>query len=388
MISHNTYPLTAGDSLYNYGLIKAISEICKVDLYSLLEKDIPCESVELDIQGNCYFYHQQEVYKPSKKAEYARVFNVDRKMFEDICFAIENNCYKYVVVMHIVMARYVELLKKKYPKIKIIYVSQNVEIENKKMFDVYEASLKRRSIVRKTARFFLKKYEFMLHKQYEKMLVTDTFSYFSVSREDIEIHKKIYGKLSPSYFAKPLIEFPCSKTKECLHKFNKRLLIAGSMSWFPNVNGIIWFIENVMSVLSQEGYQLYLVGNAPAQCLVDISEKYKEYIILTGRVPSMDEYFEKCDISIIPIFTGTGAKIKVLESIARGIPTVSTTYAAKDYDLVDEVIIADTAESFINAIHELEEIKEKRIMLFEKMQSYYKRYMQLNPEIVSLLTAK
>lgn len=384
VLCHNIYPLMAGDALYNYGLVREISKIKDTKIFSYIEDGVDTTDYELkDITS--FYRREYATNKDGLRAHYARIYSLNKDMLSDVCSAIESHDVDSIIVIHIVMALYARELKKRYPDIKLYYVSQNVEAMNKKLFDRYEASLKKRSFVRNVARSILKAYEMSCHKYYEKQLVCDYDGYLSVSREDIVLHRKLYGELSPAYFAKPIIEFPCNKTEDMLDSFNKKLLIVGSMSWFPNVEGIIWFVNNVMTKLISEGYKLYVVGGSPAEAIVDIGKKYPDNVIVTGRVPTVDEYFEECDISIVPLFKGTGAKIKVLESIARGIPTISTTYAAKDYDIKDELMLADDSDRFIECIHMLEADALLRKALYKRTQDYYKRYMKLDNEIVRLL---
>ena len=120
----------------------------------------------------------------------------------------------------------------------------------------------------------------------------------------------------------------------------------------------------------------------------EIKALASENIIVTGFVDSTEPYFKECDISIIPVFEGTGAKIKVLESIARGIPTVCAGFAAKDYDIQDEICVANSAEDFVNKIEMLEYRPEIRVKQYQAMDIYYKKYFHLNSEIVDILVDK
>lgn len=387
VLTHSIYPLTAGDALYNYGLIKAINRIRDLKVISYLRDDFDIKFAESQVEFDVSFFHKSEVYdtKLSRKAKYARIFDVDKEIFKAVCNELDTGDYDCIVIAHIVLGQYFELLKKKYANIKFVYESQNVEAENKKLFDKYEAFLKKRNIIRKVARYFLKKYEMKCHMRYERMLVCESDFYFSVSKADIEGHRKLYGQISPAYYAKPLIEFPCNKNIDTVSRTTKNILIVGTMSWFPNIEGVLWFANNVMPLIVNDGYKLYVVGNKPVEEIKELQKKHPENIVVTGSVDSMDEYFEKCDISIVPLFSGTGVKIKVIESIARGIPTISTSFAAKDYDITDEIVIADTPEEFVNAIKKIEANTDYRCELHRKMKEYYENYMNLDLDIVNLL---
>ena len=116
-----------------------------------------------------------------------------------------------------------------------------------------------------------------------------------------------------------------------------------------------------------------------------MAQIYPDNVLLIGGVPSTDPYFKECDLSIVPVFEGTGAKLKVLESMARGIPMVCSSFAAKDYDIKDEAAICETPEEFINAIFDLEKSVVYRERLFDAMETYMASYYQLNPLIKEVL---
>ena len=159
------------------------------------------------------------------------------------------------------------------------------------------------------------------------------------------------------------------------------------MDWYPNINGIEWFVENVFIPLVKRdpAYKLYLVGRKPDYRIKQLGEKCKN-IIVTGSVDSVDPYYEECDVSIIPVFEGTGAKIKVLESLGKGIPTVCSDFAAKDYLLNNRemLVVPQNVEAFERAINELEYRLETRMEIYDKMERYMNTYYDINPEIVKL----
>ena len=74
----------------------------------------------------------------------------------------------------------------------------------------------------------------------------------------------------------------------------------------------------------------------------------------------------------------------MLESIGKSIPTICSSFASKDYDVNDELIIADNAEEFLLAIKAIQNQTDLRRELVCKMQIYYDSYFKLNPEIQEL----
>lgn len=377
MLTHRLYPYNAGDALYNLGLVKAIDKHCRLTVYSLLKDTYDINTLPVDRVTIKYYSCYDDHFDTPSQAMVNDIIEQSRREKIDI-----------IIINHILMAPYFKLLKKKVPQAEYGYVSHDAEAVNRLERYKYRISKKKLIFPMNVARCIR---NIFLQKQYErieKTLLTKSDFYFSISKHDMEIHKQMYGSVCKSYFCKPLIEFPRVKSIEDLKEFRKRIVIVGTMQWYPNVIGVTWFINNVMRYLADEQWVLYVVGADPASEIIETAALYPDNIIVTGRVESIQEYLQKCDISLIPIFDGTGAKIKVLESIAAGIPTVSTSFAAKDYDINDEMLIADTPEEFVNSLHMIENNVDLRLRLLERSEEYIRNYMKLNPEIIKLLEEK
>lgn len=130
------------------------------------------------------------------------------------------------------------------------------------------------------------------------------------------------------------------------------MLFVGTMTWAPNNEGIIWFLENVMPMCSDgEKYELYVIGKNPSDTVQQLTKQYANVHIL-GYVDSLDEYYEKCDVLIVPLFIGSGQRVKIIEAFARGYAVISTSIGAEGLKYKDDVsiMIADTKEEFLNKI--------------------------------------
>lgn len=124
--------------------------------------------------------------------------------------------------------------------------------------------------------------------------------------------------------------------------------------------------------------QLFIVGARPAQELLDRAEK-DHSVTVTGYVESVSEYYEQCDIGIVPIYEGTGAKLKALEALGNHIPVIMTAYVAKDYDEVQQAaIVAKDDEEMIVGICKLMCNEKLRKQVSEKEKEYYNGYMREN----------
>ncbi|WP_026523798.1 glycosyltransferase [Butyrivibrio sp. MB2005] len=367
LITHKVFPLDSGDALYNWGIIEHFSTVVDLCVYTLIEKE-----------GYKYKDSSIKYYSDYNSRNY-----YSSKMYLDLVECISKNKIKLILVSHHLMYLYHRKLRKKFPEATIIYISHNVEYLNDK--ERYNCALRKKAWNEKIIYFPYSQIRVFRSWLIEKELLTKSNAYLSISKTDAEIHKKLYKSIAKCYYLKPLIKFPNTCRSKDRRLFKKKIMILGSMSWYPNVNGVVWFCKNVMNVLASEGYMLYIIGSNPDPAILQCKEELRDNIIITGRVEKVDEYFNICDISIIPLFEGTGAKIKLLESMCRGILTVSTSYAAKDYDISNEIGIADSGEEFLNQIHKLENDLNYRLSIYNGISQYCENYFCLSEDISKLL---
>src|SRR5690606_7639083 len=80
----------------------------------------------------------------------------------------------------------------------------------------------------------------------------------------------------------------------------------------------------------------------------------REGIDFVGEVPRVQEYYRESAVAIVPLLSGSGTRLKILESMALGTPVVSTSLGAQGIDCgPEEIRLADTPERFAAAILDL-----------------------------------
>lgn len=161
------------------------------------------------------------------------------------------------------------------------------------------------------------------------------------------------------------------KIRNIIDKAN--ILFLGTLTWAPNNDGMIWFLENVMPMLEKENVNvnLYIVGKNPSERLKNIASQYSN-IHVTGYVDSVVEYYDMCDFMIVPLFFGSGQRVKIIEGFSRGMPIISTKIGAEglDYTHNENILIANNVEEFINGIIRMQDY-ELRSRLSENCRVTY-----------------
>jgi polysaccharide biosynthesis protein PslH len=129
------------------------------------------------------------------------------------------------------------------------------------------------------------------------------------------------------------------------------LFSIGAMDWIPNLEGICWFLERVWPEIHSQypGLHYYLAGRHMPRWL---SEKRFPNVEVVGEVEDAPEFMRSKAIMIVPLFSGSGIRIKIIEGMATGKPIISTTVGAEGihYTRDKNIFIADTPDEFIRCI--------------------------------------
>lgn len=143
---------------------------------------------------------------------------------------------------------------------------------------------------------------------------------------------------------------------------NPTLYHIGSMNWMPNEEGIRWFIKNIWDKLQtrEPGLKLNLAGRHMPKWLMNLRKKN---INVLGEVPDAKEFIKSNDVAIVPLLSGSGIRIKIIESMAMGKTVITTMVGAEgiQYSEYNNIIIADSPAKMVEKICRLikdpEEIK-------------------------------
>jgi glycosyltransferase involved in cell wall biosynthesis len=108
------------------------------------------------------------------------------------------------------------------------------------------------------------------------------------------------------------------------------LLFLGSMDWMPNVDGIKWFVSDVLPLIHAKRPQttLALVGRKPTAEILALARRDSR-IVVSGTVPDVRPWLHGSTVSIVPLRIGGGTRLKIYEAVAARVPVVSTTIGAE-----------------------------------------------------------
>lgn len=135
-----------------------------------------------------------------------------------------------------------------------------------------------------------------------------------------------------------------------------RVLFVGSLDYAPNQDAVALLIGGLAAEITSavpQGVTWRIVGRRPPADMVD--QVHRAGMTLVADAPDMREHYDWADTLIVPIRSGGGTRIKILEALSLGRPVVSSTLGAEGLELKVEkdILIADTAEQYAKAFYRL-----------------------------------
>lgn len=134
---------------------------------------------------------------------------------------------------------------------------------------------------------------------------------------------------------------------------NQELIFCGSLDYFPNIEALKWFYDEVFPSVKSvlPAVSLTVIGSLTQPQKYDFF-KNDPSVNLIGKVDTVVPYYKKAAVSIVPLKTGSGTRLKILEAMSMGTPVVSTAIGAEGIDFTKEkhMLIADTASEFAKQV--------------------------------------
>ena len=190
--------------------------------------------------------------------------------------------------------------------------------------------------------------------RYERRVSRDAGHIVAVSKTDAEQMRRLFEVTRVS-------EIPTGVNLEFFQPPAARpagadLVFVGSMDWLPNVDGVLWFVREVLPLIRRRRPEtsVAVVGRMPGPKIVQLGVEDRR-IEITGTVPDIRPYLWSGAVSIVPLRIGGGTRLKIYEAMAAKIPVVSTTIGAEGLTAhpPDDIRIADTPEAFAEQCLEL-----------------------------------
>lgn len=236
------------------------------------------------------------------------------------------------------LSPYVETIRA-FSEAKIVMRSHNIEHEIWERVAENEKSFLKRWYLKILAKQ-LKQYEISRLNKYDLMT--------SVTERDAEKLKSFGCELPIHICAAPYDETILISDKSTMEF--PSLFFIGALDWLPNIDGLEWFLKDVWQKINSQfpDLKFYIAGRNANK--IKIQEE--KNIVVVGEVEDAYDFMNSKGIMIVPLFSGSGIRVKIIEGMALGKTIVSTSLGAEGIACKDgqNILIADTPEMFAEKI--------------------------------------
>ncbi|HET9503764.1 MAG TPA: glycosyltransferase family 4 protein [Hymenobacter sp.] len=133
----------------------------------------------------------------------------------------------------------------------------------------------------------------------------------------------------------------------------RSLFMLGSLNWLPNLEGVEWFLREVWPQAHRElpELTLHIAGTAPPAHLTSRPEG-QDNVFIHGFVESAPDFMQTYDLMLVPLLSGGGMRVKIVEGMALGKAILSTSIGAEGIDAQDgaEILLRDGAAAWLDAL--------------------------------------
>jgi glycosyltransferase involved in cell wall biosynthesis len=271
-------------------------------------------------------------------------FNVDRfydPEFDKLLIAdLKAHQYDVVQLEGLFVSLYIETVRK-YSKAKLVYRAHNIENQIWWRLSLQKIDPFKKSYLQMHGRR-IKRYE---QRQLNKV---DAIAVFTPQDKKtlLEYGIQVPIEVLPIGLRLEKYEPDMSKTEF------PSLFFLGSLDWLPNREGMEWFLDTFINELTNGDLpvKLYVAGN-------DIPERFDDYealgkVFIQGEVDDALEFVNSKSIMIVPLVSGGGMRVKIIEGMAMQKCIISTSLGAEGINFTNahDILIANNREEFMVAM--------------------------------------
>lgn len=381
------YPMDNGGKIKTYNTLKILSKSNNIDLMCFYEEDkelcgkehlyelctnIDCIKKPITTSKNMKYMILRAIKNIFSKMPLVAYKYMDKNFLIKLKQNIEKNDYDAIYIDHLQLGGYLEKID---TKNKTLILDEH----NAECTIILRKAEQTKNLIKKT--YF--KYEYLRLKKFESKIINSVDRVITLSEEDQITLENISNAKKEKFIKIPIpIQSDYIKTSGLKDEEKYNILFLGTLSWFPNAQGIEWFVDKVVPLLNKQNlkYNLYIVGKDPSENLKKIGDENSN-IKVTGFVNDINEYIEKCDFMVVPLFIGSGMRVKILEAMSKNIPVISTTIGCEGIEVEDgkSILIADDEFEFVQSINKI-----KSNNVYEKIRTNAKQIFESKYSIQAL----
>lgn len=176
----------------------------------------------------------------------------------------------------------------------------------------------------------------------------------AITKEDI-VRLKELGCPEPIALVPAAVEMASFQLDPRQPPRPRTVFMIGSLNWLPNLEGLDWLLREVWPALHAElpALELHVAGVAPPGHLTS-RPRGQDNVFIHGFVESAADFMRQHDLMLVPLLSGGGMRVKIIEGMALGKCILSTSIGAEGIAVRDghDVVLRDSAAAWQQALRD------------------------------------
>jgi len=303
---------------------------------------------------------------------YQRIWNTPAdgsliKYYPTLICLLKNQKFDIIILENLATLNAVRIIRRFDKTVKIVYDAHNVDSK------LAKAALKRNEISNL-------EFESVLSRESNlERMVDGVITCSEIDKNTLQTinSRKLFVEEIANGITIPETRFDagvkCSEP-ECI-------LFCGTLCSIPNAEGLDWFSRRIWPLILRQFPNLKLLiigaGELPERYL-DIKETTN--IEFAGTIPDVKKWYNRATVAVVPLLTGSGTRLKILEAMALGVPVVSTRIGAEGIHYSNEIdlLLADEEKEFAENVLKLLMNKKLRFEIADSARELATRFYDWN----------
>ncbi|MDD2982884.1 MAG: glycosyltransferase family 4 protein [Crocinitomicaceae bacterium] len=316
-----------------------------------LQKEIKPESVFINTKIN--------IIKALQALVTSESYNVSRfysTQFETLILSkVKNSDFDFILLESAFLLPYVDAIRSQFSG-KIIVRTHNVEYKIWERMSEFTGNLLKKKYLQKLSKD-LKNYEIKNLKKVDGLVCISDLDKRTFQSHGIHI---------------PMVTIPVSMKRNETLKFDGKsndIFFLGAMNWQPNSEAVDALLNEIFPKIRIKfpNTNLHLAGSYMPSKLLQLKQ---DGVVVHGRVENVAEFMAQHGILVVPLQSGSGIRIKILEAMAVGTPVIATKVGFEGIPVLNRIegIVANSTQEICDAIWDLIETPALAKLIGEKGQ--------------------
>lgn len=369
------YPARDGGSIATLNLLLSLADCgAKVDLLAMntnkhysninkiphnIKNKISLSTIDIDTSLNYFKIIRNFLFS---SIPYNAERFISTEFNNKLINLLQSNTYQIVQLEGLYLCPYIDTIRQ-YSTAHISLRSHNIEHEIWKRGLINETNIFKRlyisNLVRRIKKFklkYLNKYDFLIPITNRD---SDTYT---------QLGNKLLSHVVPTGLEQSSSFFKLDISKSKFPGF----FYIGALDWLPNQEGLSWFVREVWSkfVAKYPEVTFSVAGRNASNHIVKLLNNHN--VKYLGEVTNAVDFIASGSVMIVPLFSGSGMRIKIIEGMAAGKTIISTTIGTEGINSTDNynILIADNAEDYYNQLVKIYHNQELHIRIANNARNF------------------